>query len=76
MQQTLSGKLILVLFSAPAPGLQENIMAMKVIQFMRLIFTWHAKERMAKYGIIELQVGNCLKRPAKIFEGRGNRKIA
>jgi len=43
---------------------------------MPIIITEHAKERMAKYEMIALQVENCLKRPSAVFWGKGGRLIA
>ncbi|MAG18225.1 MAG: DUF4258 domain-containing protein [Candidatus Diapherotrites archaeon] len=43
---------------------------------MEIRITLHAKERMKKYGLIELQVKNCVNNPDIVVEGKSNRKIA
>lgn len=43
---------------------------------MHIKITKHAMERMAKYGLNESQVKNCLDFPDLIVNSRENRKIA
>ena len=43
---------------------------------MKIKITNHAKERMAKYNLVEAQIKNCLKNPDLTIDGYDGRKIA